>query len=49
LSQLGKVVCADPELDRRIQNRPKTQLHPMWKRKNPDPEAARQWLSLVAA
>jgi DNA (cytosine-5)-methyltransferase 1 len=47
-SRLGKVVCLDAVLDKRIRNRPKTQLHPAWKRKNSDPEATRKWLSSVA-
>ncbi len=48
-SRLGQVVCPDPVLRKRIEKRPKTQLHPAWKRKNPDPEAARKWLASVAA
>lgn len=46
---LGKVVCADSNLEERLQKRRKTQLHPPWKRKNANPEAARAWLELVAA
>jgi DNA (cytosine-5)-methyltransferase 1 len=47
-SRLGKVVCADKDLERRIQKRRKTLLHPPWRRKNADPEAARKWLATVA-
>lgn len=48
-TRLGKVVCPDAELERRLQMRRKTQLHPSWRRKNASPEADRKWLSLVAA
>jgi len=47
--RLGKVIAADQKLENSLQCRLKTQLHPPWKRKNKDPEAARKWLSLVAA
>ena len=46
---LGKVVCADPELEQRLKNRKKTMLHPAHLRKNPNPQAAREWLTLIAA
>jgi len=42
--RLGKVVCADPELDRRLKNRKTTQLHPAHLRKIKDPEQGRLWL-----
>jgi DNA (cytosine-5)-methyltransferase 1 len=47
--RLGRVVCADPELDTRLQNRPKTMLHPPRLRKNPDSAAARRWILKTAA
>jgi DNA (cytosine-5)-methyltransferase 1 len=40
----GQVVCGDPNLERRLKNRNKTQLHPPRLRKVQDPEAARKWL-----
>lgn len=40
----GKVLCGDPELEKRLANRKKTQLHPARLRKDPDPKAAREWL-----
>ncbi|HEY2496167.1 MAG TPA: DNA cytosine methyltransferase [Candidatus Angelobacter sp.] len=43
--QLGKVICADPDLDRRLKSRKTTQLHPVRLRKIKDPEEARRWLS----
>lgn len=42
--RLGKVICEDPDLDRRLKNRKTTQLHPAHLRKVKDPEQARQWL-----
>jgi DNA (cytosine-5)-methyltransferase 1 len=48
-ARLGKVICADSELDTRLANRPKTKLHPPRLRKVQDPKAARRWMSLVAA
>jgi DNA (cytosine-5)-methyltransferase 1 len=43
-ARLGKVVCADPDLDRRLKKRKATQLHPSRLRKIKSPERARQWL-----
>jgi DNA (cytosine-5)-methyltransferase 1 len=48
-SRLGTVVAFDPQLEKWLKSRRKTQLHPAWKRKNKDPEAAREWLAEVAA
>ena len=48
-TKLGKVACADPDLEKRLTKQPRTQLHPSWKRKNSSPEADSQWLSLIAA
>jgi hypothetical protein len=42
--RLGKVICADPDLDRRLKNRKRTQLHPARLRKIKDPEQGRRWL-----
>lgn len=47
VSRLGKVVCADPGLEVRLKQRPKTQLHPPRLRKNSDSMAARKWLASV--
>ena len=46
--RLGQVVCTNPELDKRLKNRPKTMLHPPRLRKNPDSAAARRWLMKTA-
>jgi len=45
LSRRGKVICGDPKLRERLARQKKTQLHPPKFRKNPDPTAAREWLS----
>jgi DNA (cytosine-5)-methyltransferase 1 len=42
--RLGKVICADPDLDRRLKSRKTTQLHPAHLRKIKDPEEGRLWL-----
>jgi DNA (cytosine-5)-methyltransferase 1 len=44
----GQVVCGDPQLDSRLRNRQKTQLHPPRLRTSPDPKAARKWLMASA-
>ena len=49
LSRRGKIVCGDPELEKRILKRKKTQLHPVRLRKNPDLEAAKEWLKASSA
>jgi len=41
------VKCEDPVLAKRLQKRRKTQLHPPRLRLDPDPKAAREWLSQV--
>ena len=46
-SRLGTVVAADAAMEKRIANRPKTQLHPAWRRKNGDVAEAKKWLALV--
>lgn len=43
----GQVKCGDTVLEERLKRRPKTQLHPPRLRRNPDPKAAREWLSQV--
>ncbi len=43
--RLGTVTCADADLEKRLQGRAKTKLHPPRLRKNGDPEAARKWLA----
>lgn len=43
----GMVIC-DEALGHRINNRPKTQLHPPHLLKDSDPEAIRKWLALAA-
>src|SRR5207248_2559153 len=48
-TKLGSVVCADPILQGRLESRKRTMLHPAHLRKNADPDAARRWLSRVAA
>jgi DNA (cytosine-5)-methyltransferase 1 len=48
LCRRGKVVCGDAGLEERLVNRKKTQLHPPRLRKNPDPEAAKEWLKASA-
>lgn len=48
LSRRAKVVCGDTGLEQRLANRKKTQLHPPHLRKNPDPEAAKEWLEASA-
>lgn len=48
-ARLGKVVCADPVLESRLKDRPKTKLNPPRLRKIQDSKAARKWMSLVAA
>lgn len=45
----GTVICADPLLEKRLKKRRKTQMHPPRLRLNPDPEAAKEWLSQVGA
>jgi DNA (cytosine-5)-methyltransferase 1 len=44
----GMVVCGDPALEKRLLNRPKTQLHPPRLLKNSDPKAIRKWLEKAA-
>jgi DNA (cytosine-5)-methyltransferase 1 len=46
--RLGKVICADENLDKRLKNRKATQLHPTRLRKIKDPEKARLWLAASA-
>ena len=43
----GFVKCGDPVLEKRLNNRPRTQLPPPSHRSNPDPKAARKWLEKV--
>jgi len=43
-NRLGKVICADLELEERLKNRPKTMLHPPRLRRYPNPKTARAWL-----
>lgn len=43
--RLGKVVCADADLELRLRTRHKTQMQPPRFRRITDPEAAREWLS----
>jgi DNA (cytosine-5)-methyltransferase 1 len=43
----GIVECGDPVLAKRLQQRPKTQLNPPRLRRDPDPKAAKKWLSQV--
>jgi DNA (cytosine-5)-methyltransferase 1 len=45
----GQVVCFDPNLARRLKERPKTQLNPPKLRRYKDPETARLWLEKIAA
>ena len=45
----GIVQCADPELEKRLNNRKKTQLPPPKHRLNPDPKAAKEWMAQVGA
>jgi DNA (cytosine-5)-methyltransferase 1 len=47
--RLGRVRCADANLEKRLNNRPKTKLNPPRMRKNKSPEAARRWLQRMAA
>jgi DNA (cytosine-5)-methyltransferase 1 len=47
--RLGQVVCPDSILNERLKNRRKTMLHPPRLRKNPNPDAARNWLLKKAA
>jgi len=42
---LGQLVCEDPELEKRLSTRARTQLHPSRLRLISDPVAAREWLS----
>jgi DNA (cytosine-5)-methyltransferase 1 len=48
-ARLGMVAAHEPQLETWLKSRRRTQLHPPWKRKNKDPEAARKWLAEVAA
>jgi hypothetical protein len=49
LQRLGTVICADESLESRLQNRKKTQLHPVHLRKVKDTLATRNWLASSAA
>ncbi len=44
----GQVQCGDPVLEKRLKNRPRTQLPPISHRSNPDSIAAKKWLAEVA-
>lgn len=43
----GLVKCGNPDLEKRIKDRPRTLLPPPSHRKNPDPKAAKRWLEKV--
>jgi DNA (cytosine-5)-methyltransferase 1 len=43
----GRVVCADPTLDKRLKNQPRTQLHPPRLLKTQDAAKIRRWLQAV--
>lgn len=45
INKRGIVECGDPELEVRMDKRPKTILNPPRFRKDPSPEAAREWLT----
>jgi DNA (cytosine-5)-methyltransferase 1 len=45
----GQVMCFDPDLARRLQQRGKTRLNPPKMRRYQNPATARQWLEKVAA
>ncbi len=45
----GLVVCADPELEKRLKNRPRTQLPPLSHRENRDPVAAKEWVAQIGS
>ena len=45
VKKLSQIICADPLLKNRLRKQPKTQLPPSRFRSNPDPEAAKRWLS----
>jgi DNA (cytosine-5)-methyltransferase 1 len=47
--RLGKVICADHDLARRLRTRQKTRLNPPRMRKNQDSGAAHRWMQQVAA
>ena len=44
----GRVVCADPILEKSIKNQPRTQLHPPRLLNTTDPAKIRQWLNTIA-
>jgi DNA (cytosine-5)-methyltransferase 1 len=46
--RLGMVKCADPDLEKKIQKRRRTQLHPARLLKTDDPEKIKEWLSAKA-
>jgi DNA (cytosine-5)-methyltransferase 1 len=46
--RLGKVICVDESLNKRLKNRQTTQLHPARLRKIKDPEKTRLWLAASA-
>lgn len=45
----GKVICADPDLEQRLQSAPRTKLNPPRLRKYPSSKSARTWLQKIAA
>lgn len=45
--RLGTVVTADPELEKWIKGRQRTQLHPAWRRKKERDADAREWMAQV--
>jgi DNA (cytosine-5)-methyltransferase 1 len=49
VSKRGIVECADPILQKRLQRRMRTMVHPISVREANAPEAVRRWLSQVAA
>ena len=48
-NNLGKVVCGDPLLAARLTKRPRTKLHPIWKRQfQSDLRTTREWMQKSA-